>query len=211
MSQSHLARSYALTDNTGARTLYEDWAASYDSDLAKSDQEYVAPATAAAHVLQHLGVPSIPSSMELLDAGCGTGLVGVELHRAGAHNIDGVDLSIGMLDLARKTGAYRSLDTADLSKPLDCDENKYDIVVCIGTMTQGHVGPVALDGFVRVTKPGGLIVGTVLGYIYESGGYKDKIESLVGEDKIQLLGAEMADYRRGAGIQARMIVLKVRS
>lgn len=208
---SHLARSYALNNVDDTRTLYDDWAANYDADLAKADQDYVGPAVAAAHVLQYLGVPQIGPDVELLDAGCGTGLVGAQLALAGAKKVDGVDLSPGMLDVARKTGAYRSLDTADLSTQLSHKDNSYDVVACIGTLTQGHVGPVALDEFARITKPGGLIVATVLGYIYESGGYQDKIEDLVNKGHVQLLSADMVDYRRGAGVQARMIVLKVLS
>lgn len=208
---SHLARSYDLTDVDDTRTLYDEWAANYNDDLAKADQDYVGPVVTAAHVLQYLGVPQIGLDLELLDAGCGTGLVGVQLALAGAKKLDGVDLSSGMLEVARKTGAYRSLDTADLSAPLSHKDNTYDVVACIGTMTQGHVGPVALDEFARITKPGGLIVATVLGYIYESGGYKDKIESLINKGKIQLLTADLVDYRRGAGVQARMIVLRVLS
>jgi predicted TPR repeat methyltransferase len=206
---SHLARSYTLNDVNDTRTLYDEWAANYDSDLAKADQDYVGPVVAAAHVLKYLGAPQIGPDVDLLDAGCGTGLVGVQLALAGAKKIDGVDLSPGMLEVARKTGAYRSLETADLSTPLSHKDNTYEVVACIGTMTQGHVGPVALDEFVRITKPGGLIVATVLGYIYESGGYQDKIESLVNKGQAELLTADMVDYRRGAGVQARMIVLKV--
>lgn len=208
---SHLAKSYTLTDVNDTRALYDEWAINYDADLAKADQDYVGPASAAAHVLKYLGVPQIDPNTELLDAGCGTGLVGVHLAQAGAKKIDGVDLSSGMLEVARKTGVYRSLDTADLSSPLVHKDHTYDVVACIGTMTQGHVGPVAIDEFARVTKPGGLIVATVLGYIYESDGYKDKVESLVNQGKVQLLTADEVDYRRGAGVTARMIVLRVLS
>ena len=206
---SHLARSYTLTDVNDTRTLYDEWAANYDAEMAKEGQDYVAPASAALHVLKNLGVKQLDPNTELLDAGCGTGLVGIHLAQVGAKKLDGVDLSPGMLDIARKSGAYRALDTADLSSPLVHKDNTYDVVVCIGTMTQGHVGPVALDEFARVTKPGGLIVATVLGYIYESGGYEAKIESLVNQSKVQVLSAEIEDYRRGAGVQARMLVLRV--
>jgi predicted TPR repeat methyltransferase len=206
---SHLARSYTLTDVNDTRDLYDEWAANYDAEMAKEGQDYVAPASAALHLLKHLGAQQLDPDLELLDAGCGTGLVGISLAQVGAKKLDGVDLSPGMLDIARKSGAYRALDTADLSSPLVHKDNTYDAVVCIGTMTQGHVGPVALDEFVRVTKPGGLIVATVLGYIYESGGYEAKVESLVNQGKVQVLSAEIEDYRRGPGVQARMVVLRV--
>jgi ubiquinone/menaquinone biosynthesis C-methylase UbiE len=116
-----------------------------------------------------------------------------------------------MLKEAAKTGLYRDLQPADLSRAIAYNDNKYDVVVCVGTFTQAHVGPVALDEFVRVTKPGGYIVATVLGSIYESGGYEAKIESLVNQGKVKLVSADMEDYRRGVGVRARMVVLNVLS
>ena len=37
--------------------------------------------------------------IKILDAGCGTGLVGIELKKNGFQNFDGVDFSQKMLDL----------------------------------------------------------------------------------------------------------------
>ena len=88
----HLARAYALTGPDDARALYDEWATSYDTDLADEAQGYVAPERAADTVARVAGV-----SGEILDAGCGTGLVGVALVDRGATTIDGVDLSPGML------------------------------------------------------------------------------------------------------------------
>lgn len=208
---SQLARAYGLTNVDETKTLYDDWAATYDKEMAKEDQDYVGPALAAAHVLQNLGTKSIEPNIEVLDAGCGTGLAGIALAQLGAKKLDGVDLSPGMLDIARKTGAYRHLDTADLSTHLVHKDNQYDVVCCVGTLTQGHVGPVALDEFVRIVRPGGLIVATVLGAIYEPQGYAAKIESLVNQGKAKLVSAELEDYRRTAGVRARMVVIKVLS
>ena len=208
---SQLARAYDLTNVDETKVLYDEWAASYDSEMAKEDQDYVGPALAAAHVLKNLGTKSIDPNAEILDAGCGTGLAGIALAQLGAKKLDGVDLSPGMLDIARKAGVYRHLNTADLSTRLVHGDNQYDVVCCVGTLTQGHVGPVAIDEFARIVKPGGFIVATVLGYIYESGGYEAKIESLANQGKIQLVSADMEDYRRAAGVRARMVVLKVLS
>ena len=55
-----------------------------------------------------------------------------------------------MLERARATGAYRSLEPADLTRPLPTPADAYDAVVCVGTLTHGHVGPEALAEFVRI-------------------------------------------------------------
>lgn len=206
---SQLSKAYGLTDVNETKALYDEWAASYDKEMSEEDQDYVGPALAAAHVLKHLGTKSIDANKEVLDAGCGTGLAGIALSQLGAKKLDGVDLSEGMLNIARKAGVYRYLDTADLSSRLVHGDNSYDVVCCVGTLTQGHVGPVALDEFVRITRPGGYIVATILGSIFESGGFDVKIDSLVNSGKVELISKEMEDYRRKAGVRARMVVIKV--
>ncbi|KAF2686145.1 methyltransferase domain-containing protein [Lentithecium fluviatile CBS 122367] len=203
-----LNRAYSAKGLSDLRSLYDEWAASYDSDLAKKDQEYVAPALAAATVAKHLS-PTPLDTVKILDAGCGTGLVGKALAQLGAKHIDGVDLSPGMLDVARKLNVYTELDTIDLSKPLDQRTASYDVVTCIGTLTHAHVGPEVLSEFVRVVKPGGWIVATVLDDIWEPIGYRAEVDELLAQGKVELVSADVGDYRRGAGVRARMVVLKV--
>lgn len=214
---SHLQRVYALksTDIDEMRSIYDEWAATYDSDLAESSQDYVGPGIAAAYVKKTLSEstfkgPKIDDpACVILDAGCGTGLVGIHLAQLGAKNVDGIDLSPGMLDVARRTGTYRNLDTADLSKPLPNKNGDVDVITCVGTLTQGHVGPAAIDEFVRVTKHGGVIVATVLDSIWAKEGYEAKVNQLSDAGMIKILHVGLEEYRRGAGVQARMIVLQV--
>ena len=201
----YVQRSYGLGGADEARTLYDEWAASYDADLADESQGYVAPALAADTVARVAGVDGA-----ILDAGCGTGLVGAELAQRGATVIDGVDVSPGMLERARSTGAYRSLEPADLTRPLTAPDDAYDVVVCVGTLTHGHVGPEAIDEFVRVTRPGGSVVATVLDDVWESGGYRAEVDSLVSAGRADLVSADVTPYRAGVGVEARMLVLTAR-
>lgn len=199
---------YTLSSTDDTRTFYDDWAKSYDKGVLDESQDYVGPAIAAATLLKHLGSTTIDKSFEILDAGCGTGLVGTNLTKAGARIVDGVDLSPGMLEVARDTGVYRKLDVADLSRPLSAKDQSYDAVLCIGTLTEAHVGPEAIDEFVRVVKRGGFVVATVLGKIWEPNGYEARVKSLAEQGKVKLVSAELEDYRRTAGLQARMVVLQ---
>lgn len=199
---------YTLSSTEDTRSFYNDWAKSYDKGVLDQSQDYVGPAIAVATLVKNLGTPSIDKDFQILDAGCGTGLVGKSLAQAGARNIDGVDLSPGMLDVARDTGFYRKLDVADLSRPLSAKDQTYDAVICVGTLTEAHVGPEAIDEFVRVVKKGGFIVATVLGKIWEPKGYEARVKSLSDQGKVKLISAELEDYRRTAGLQARMVVLQ---
>lgn len=191
------------------RSIYDEWAENYDKELADEAQEYVAPALAGAYLLQALKTPSINDGLEILDAGCGTGLVGAHLSAIGAKKVDGIDLSPGMLELAGKTKSYRNLQTADLTARLAFEDNTYDALTCIGTLTQGHVGPEPLHEFVRIVKKGGFIVVTILDAIFAKGGYEAVVQGLVEAGKVDIVAAQIEDYRRGAGVRAWMIVLRV--
>ncbi len=199
-----LERAYTLADPDSARELYDEWAETYDSDLTDSSQGYVGPLVAAQTVARVAGVDG-----EILDAGCGTGLVGVELAALGATTIDGVDLSPGMLERAKATGAYRRLAPADLSRPLPVSADSYDVVVCVGTLTHGHVGPAAFGEFVRLARPGGTIVATVLDDIWDSGGYRAEVDRLAQMALVGIESADVVDYRKAAEVSARMVVLRV--
>jgi predicted TPR repeat methyltransferase len=202
---TYVQRSYGLGGADEARALYDEWAASYDADLADESQGYVAPALAADTVVRVAGVDGA-----ILDAGCGTGLVGAELAQRGARVIDGVDVSEGMLEQARATGAYRSLAPADLTRALSAADGTYDVVVCVGTLTHGHVGPSALAEFVRVTRPGGHVVATVLDDIWESHGFRAEVDRLVDAGLAELVSADVSPYRAGADVEARMLILTAR-
>ena len=201
----YLARAYGLRGPDDARALYDEWAEHYDSDLTDASQGYVAPALAADTVVRVAG-----TGVTVLDAGCGTGLVGAALAERGVGVVDGVDVSPGMLDRARATGAYRSLEPADLTRPLPTPADSYDVVVCVGTLTHGHVGPEVLAEFVRVTRPGGHVVATVLDDVWEPGGYRATVDDLVSAGRADLVSADVTPYRAGVGVDARMLVLAAR-
>jgi SAM-dependent methyltransferase len=67
----------------------------------------------------------------VLDAGCGTGRVAIELARRGVHAV-GVDLDSGMLDTARRKDPQRQWICADLAS-LDLG-TRFDVVVMAGNV-----------------------------------------------------------------------------
>ncbi|KAM0298080.1 hypothetical protein HYE67_001116 [Fusarium culmorum] len=198
----------SLKSNSLAETLftYEKWATNYNQDVEK--EEYIAPKVAAENLVKHLP-PETISEAKILDAGCGTGLVGEALFNFGAKNIDGIDLSPGMLEVAERTGVYESLSIANMAEQLEIAEANYDAVICVGTMTEGHVGPEPFDELVRVTKPGGIIVSTVRESVWKPKGYEKKVESLVKDGKVRLVSNLKEHHRIGAGVFAYFVILQV--
>ena len=104
--------------------------------------------------------------IRVLDCGAGDGLSGLALRREAATNgavayIAGNDISPRMLDIAKDRGCYDEIMLVDMNeKPLPYDDNSFDFVTCIGTMTYINPESGLLDEFVRITRPGGIIAYT---------------------------------------------------
>ena len=103
----------------------------------------------------------------VLDAGCGTGLVGEYFKQSPSSNhwvIDGFDGAEGMLDIARKKGVYRRLETCFMVRKKESiskfNSDEYDLVVASGLFAFAQAWPSGLSELVRVTKPGGCIIFT---------------------------------------------------
>jgi predicted TPR repeat methyltransferase len=78
-----------------------------------------------------------PTKLDILDIGCGTGLVGVQV-RPLAGRLDGVDISPAMLEKAKAKGLYDGLFKADLAPFLAQHAGSYDAV--LGAATLIHFG-----------------------------------------------------------------------
>ena len=164
---------YKLKTTEEIMKYYDEWGTDnkYDKDMIEWD--YTGPKETVDTFKKYANNKEI----KIYDAGCGTGLVGVELKKNGYTNFDGVDLSEKLLDLV-PNGLYRNLSKADLNKPLNISDNKYDAILCVGTFTFGHVKPQALDEFIRIIKNKGLICFTINEGIYEEYGFNKKIYEL---------------------------------
>jgi predicted TPR repeat methyltransferase len=188
-------------------SIYDKWAATYNDEVGNEAQNYVAPVLVAQAAIKLSNDPA--KSMMILDAGCGTGLVGQALVMAGAKAIDGLDLSPTMLAEAKQTGLYRNLVQADLTRQIEKADETYDIVVCVGTFTLGHIGPdPALREFVRITRRNGFVVATILEEMWVSGGFKAEVDRLKAERLVAVVSEELIDYVKGHGDKAVLLILQ---
>ena len=146
--------------------------------------------------------------IKIYDAGCGTGLVGVELKKFGYDYFDGADLSQKLLDLVPKN-LYQNLSRVDLNKDIEIQDNIYDAVMCVGTFTFGHVKPNALNEFVRITKDKGLICFTINEGIYEEYEFDKKIEELKKNKKWIVKEFFKSDYIKSKDVNAWLCLVKI--
>jgi predicted TPR repeat methyltransferase len=137
-------------------TTFDSFSATFDAKLAKLS--YRAPALVTDMVERSDVVPS--KSLDVLDAGCGTGLCG-PLLAPYARRLVGVDLSAGMLARARDRDAYDELVKRELTAYLaDCTET-LDVIVSADTLVYfGPLEPVVAAS-ANALRPGGRLIFTV--------------------------------------------------
>jgi predicted TPR repeat methyltransferase len=175
-------------------TAYDEWAELYDQDLV-GEMGYVAPALACQLLLGHLE----EKHAKILDAGCGTGLVGSYLFQRGYHNLEGFDYSGKMLAQAEKKGVYKLLYQGDLTRPLDLPDNDYAAIISVGTFTCGHIGPEAFDELIRITRPGGYLCFTVRDRAWEEDDYRKVMDNIENRGSWKLVEEKTTDYLQQEG------------
>jgi SAM-dependent methyltransferase len=132
---------------------YDAMAADYSADNADnaSNSMYERPATIAL-----LGDVD---GLDVLDAGCGAGLLSRWLLDHGAR-VTAIDVSPAMADLARRElGDRATVVTADLARPLDfAGDNRFDLIVSSLAMHYIKDWGAVLGEFRRILKTEGAVV-----------------------------------------------------
>ncbi len=182
--------------------IYDEWAESYDDDNDNKLKTVSQPNTVAMLQRHCTNLNS-----HILDVGCGTGIVGKHLAVAGFTNYDGTDPSTKMLKHAENHG-YTQLFPLDIGQALAAEDNTYDVTLCVGVFTHGHVGPEGIDELIRVTKPGGTICFTVNEGVWDASGFPDAIETLTSSNTWILLEKSKQEYMVNEGVQAWYIAAR---
>lgn len=177
-----LENAYSLSDPASNTNYYNRLADTYDADFAQG-LGYISPDSIA----QTFKEKSTNNDFPVLDIGCGTGLV-AEVLSLPPNQIDGVDISERMLELALRKGLYRKLYEVDLTQSLDCISNNYGAVVSAGTFTHGHLGPEVLANLLDVASVGALFVIGVNREHYSSLKFNQLLEDLVSDRRIREFG-----------------------
>ena len=188
---------YKLTSKKEVLDYYTKWAANNQFNKDMIIWNYTAPVNAANLLNKYI----INKNINILDAGCGSGLVGEKLKKLGYTNIIGVDFSQDMLDLVKKE-IYQHLELIDLNKNLKYQDNYFDAITCVGTFTYGHVKANALEEFIRITKQNGLICFTINEGIYEEYEFDKKIKELSDKKNWNMKEFFKSDYIASKDVNA---------
>ena len=195
---------YKLTSKKKVLKYYQNWTKKdqYNKDMI--DWQYTAPQNTVNLFKQY--VPE--NNIKILDAGCGSGLVGIELKKNGYKNIVGADFSQSMIDLI-PNNLYKKIDLVDLNEPLPFKDDNFDAILCVGTFTYGHVKAEALDEFIRITKNNGFICFTVNEGIYTKYKFDKKIKKLIENNFFDIIELSISNYIENKDVKAWICLTKI--
>ena len=139
------------------RSLFDRSAQDFDQTLLE-ELKYRAPQILLEAVTAVL--PPAAPRLDILDLGCGTGLAGLQF-RPLARRLEGVDLSLEMIERARARGIYDALRTAELTAAMAAMNKKFDLLVAGDVFIYlGAAKPVFVAA-ARALRPGGLFAFTL--------------------------------------------------
>ena len=199
------------------RDVFDGFAESFDEQLIQN-LGYRAPEVLVG-MLDEV-VPADGGGLDVLDAGCGTGLC-APLLRARARHLVGVDLSGGMVDKARLRGGYDALEVAELTAWLEAHPRSFDLIVSADTLVYfGQLGPV-LAAAAGALRPGGWLGFTLeaaegeaeVAQLTASGRYRHScayVEHLLADSGFEAVTVRSDTLRREAGKPVHGWVVRAR-
>jgi predicted TPR repeat methyltransferase len=138
--------------------LFDNHAPRFDAHLVET-LRYRVPRALVAIARRHAEPPQ--SGWDVLDLGCGTGLVGAAVAPF-AHHLVGVDLSLRMLEKARERNLYGRLEHRDLLSLMKVEPaSSYDLIAAADVFI--YVGKLAdvVREAARLLRVGGALVFSV--------------------------------------------------
>jgi predicted TPR repeat methyltransferase len=182
-------------DDRYVAKLFDKHAAGFDHNLKQLG--YRAPELVTSALAQHAHAAA---TLDILDAGCGTGLCGPLLKPVCRHLV-GVDLSARMIEHARERGGYDELVVGELCDLMRSRSAQFDAVVSADTLVYFGALEEACAAASCALRKDGLFVFTVEALLDES----------TEDYRLQIHGryAHREEYARRALQQAGFAVLQV--
>ena len=180
--------------------VYADWAATYDADVTA--RGYRTPDRIAAALADRVERGAV-----LLDYGCGTGLSGMALTRAGFRHLHGTDITAEMLERAAATGLY---EKTWLSSPgqMNFTKGAYAAIVAVGVISLGAAPPETLAPLVAKLAPGGLLALSFNDPTLNDPAYANALSAEIAEGRAEVIFREHGPHLDDVGMGSDVIVLR---
>ena len=201
MAKSYLKDVYDGGTND-SRELYASWAATYDKEVQKNG--YVTP----ERVANALRDVVTGQSDFILDYGCGTGLSGSALQAVGFENIDGLDVSQEMVNLAEKKSIYKNLRVFDPSSKIPVLPDQYKIITAIGVIGAGAAPLQIFDSLFALLPPNGLFAFSFNDHTLSDPNYEKKVKQCLSSGNASILHKSYGNHLPKANLKSNIYILK---
>ncbi|WP_412504587.1 class I SAM-dependent DNA methyltransferase [Roseovarius sp. SYSU LYC5161] len=178
--------------------VYRDWAGAYDTDLESFD--YRTPDRLTAALARH-----VAPETTVLDFGCGTGISGAALQRAGFAHLHGTDVVAEMVEIARDKGIYEKLwvGAPDAALP-----RHYDAMVAVGVVSLGAAPPETLSLLIGHLTSGGILAMSFNDPTIENGSYDAVLQGHVDAGEVTVVSREHGPHLEAKQMGSDVIVLR---
>ncbi|SDW43258.1 Methyltransferase domain-containing protein [Ruegeria halocynthiae] len=202
MSNKFLKDTYNLRTARDTHDHYQKWATSYDEDVG--DHGYVTPDRVAAALGSFVSDAEVP----VLDYGCGTGLSGVALSKAGFRVIDGMDPTLAMLEGAAAKGVYRKLISFDVTDPEPIEAGSYSAITSIGVIGVGAAPPETFDLLMNALPRGGYLAFSFNDHTLSEPAYTERLNDWLDMGYARLLFREHGPHLPGMDMKSDVYVVE---
>ena len=181
--------------------VYADWADTYDDDVASKG--YHTPERMAKALAAHL-----TGTGPVLDYGCGTGVSGAALGRAGIGPLHGTDISAEMLALAEGKGLYEKLwHSRPGASP--AEPGTYRAIAAVGVVSLGAAPPETMDLLIDALGPGGLLAMSFNDPTLEAGSYDAQMNAAIDAGKCDVIFRKHGPHLDDLDMGSDVIILRI--
>lgn len=194
-------KAYRMGPDDDVHQFYSDWAATYDEEV--TSMGYESPRR-CAEALAKFAKPDAT----IMDIGCGTGLSGAALTKAGFNNISGSEVNADMLAQAKARGIYQLLIHVDLDDPLPFSQGAYEVISAVGVISSGAAPASLLHLSLDRLAPGGLIVFSFNDHALQDPPFPKAVEDALSSGTAKQLFCEHGPHLTSEKVGSNVYVLE---
>ena len=182
---------------------YDSWAKKYEKELLE-DYGY------SAHRIGSEAFANYEKrkSCNIIDIGCGTGLVGEELKSSGFLNIWGLDVSSKMIAIAKKKQIYREFYQKKIENLEGIISKPFDALICVGSFGLGHIGPESIELLVKLVEKNSPIIIFMNAEPFNLENYMDYIEDLNKQNLINIVDIQDHNYMTKLDRPGKLLIFR---